>query len=183
MNGIIAIEKKKKPSLRRRNDIMEALQMQIIERQSIFLFNLITYKIKLDKKRFPDFIQHINRNIGALGVELTDRIIFRFDDHGDEADYELFMPVDKVLQSRKEYGFEPVLKLLQAITVRHEGNFLDLKKTEQRLIEHINKKNYTIISEPYYSVVRLDPENYSSDSIIDIYIGVKYNSNSTTLMQ
>jgi len=31
--------------------------------------------------------------------------------------------------------------------------------------------------------VRLDPENYSSDSIIDIYIGVKYNSNSTTLMQ
>lgn len=150
--------------------------MQIIERQSIFLFNVITYKINVAKKRFPAFIQHINRSIYALGVELTDRIIFRFDDHGDEADYELLMPVNKPLKSREEYGFEPVFKLLQAITVRHEGNFLDLKKTENKLIEHIKKKNYTIISEPYYSVVRLDPANYSSDCIVDIYIGVKYDA-------
>ncbi|MBP7185215.1 MAG: DUF5085 family protein [Ruminococcus sp.] len=150
--------------------------MQIIERQSIFLFNVIKYKINVEKIRFPAFIEHIERSISALGVKLTERVVFRFADHGDNADYELFIPVDKELQSREEYGFDAVFRLLQAVTVRHEGNFLDLGKTEKRLVEYIKKKNYTIISEPYYRVIRIPASNCFTDCIVDIYIGVKYNA-------
>ena len=45
--------------------------MQILEHQSLFLYNVISYKTFLPLKKIPEITSHLHRSIRALGVDLT----------------------------------------------------------------------------------------------------------------
>ncbi len=148
--------------------------MQILEHQSLFLYNVISYKTFLPLKKIPEITSHLHRSIRALGVDLTGNIMLRKIKDDANKNFEVLMPVSEALETRSEYTYKPIFKLLHAVTIRHEGNYMDIEKTEKKLIDYINKNSYQIVTMPYYSIVRLDNDNINS-CIVDIYIGINYN--------
>ncbi len=148
--------------------------MQILEHQSLFLYNVISYKTFLPVSKIPEITEHLHRNINALGVELTGNIMLKKIDDDTGRNFEILVPVSEAVKSRQEYSYKPIFKLLHAVTVRHEGNYLNIAQTEQKLMDYIEKKSYQKATVPYYSIVRLDTDNTNS-CIVDIYVGVNYN--------
>ena len=147
--------------------------MQILEHQSIYLNNLISYKLYVPREKIPDVIRHILENIGSLNLQPTGKILFT-EDICQHKNTEILIPVNRDFEPCEQYGKKEIFKLINAVSARHEGVFSDSGKTEQRLLDYIREKSYHMITLPYYSVVRLDPDNPGS-CILDIYIGVNYN--------
>lgn len=147
--------------------------MQILEHQSLFFENVISYRSHIDMKQLPALSEHIRTNVCKLGAQMSGKIVFteKSDDYNN---IEILIPVNIELTNCNEYEYKPVFKLINAVSVRHEGVFSNLEKTEEFLMDYIRKKSYQIITAPYYSIIRLEPDDLSN-SIIDIYIGTNYN--------
>ena len=147
--------------------------MQILEHQSIYMNNLISYKLHMTREKTPSMIRHILKNIGILNMQPSGKIMFTEDD-GQYQNMEILIPVDHEFEPCEQYGRKNTFKLINAVSVRHEGDFSETKKTEQKLLDFVKEKSYQMITKPYYSIVRLDDEHIGN-CIIDIYIGVNYN--------
>ncbi len=147
--------------------------MQILEHQTLILHNLISYRIRLDREALPGFIRHCLENIDSLGMQPTGRILFTEDSSRTE-NIEVLIPVNREPASCPQYENKPVFKLLNAVTARHEGNFSEMDRIEKGLRAYAADKAYQVITKPYYSIVRLDPERPGS-AIIDIYLGINSN--------
>ena len=147
--------------------------MQILEHQTLILHNLISYRTKMKREALPAFIRHSLANIGSLGMVPAGRILFT-EDNSQSQNMEVLIPVSQEPAACEEYQNKPIFKLLNAVSARHEGNLADMDKIEQRLRAYANSKAYQIITNPYYSIVRLDPES-PGGAIIDIYLGINAN--------
>ena len=147
--------------------------MQILEQQSLYLNNLISYKLHIQREKLPFMIRHIMENIGSLNLQPTGKLLFTEDIRNDK-NMEILIPVDRDFEPCAQYGTKKIFKLINAVSARHEGAFFETEKTEQRLLEYIRNKSYQMITLPYYNVVRLDG-THADSCIIDIYIGVNYN--------
>ena len=87
---------------------------------------------------------------------------------------EILFPTDKVIESQREYEFKKEFRLVNAITVRHEGSFRNIGQTLKKLLVYAEKKEYVVITNPYYMIER-NIYDAHDDCIIDIYIGIDYN--------
>lgn len=146
--------------------------MQILENCSLFLENLISYKTNAKKEDVPKLAKHIFQNISALGVTAGERIYFT-ENEKEEKNIEILIPIKGEINEREEYGHKDLFKLVNAVTIRHEGSIADMKKTEEKLEEYIKQKFYDVITPYYYNIIRLDDN--PCDCIIDVYVGVNYN--------
>lgn len=147
--------------------------MQILEHQSIYLNNVISYKISLPFEKIPMMLHHVVKNIDTLGLNPSGKLLFTEENNPAET-IEILIPVQNEFQACAQYEKKEVFRLINAVTVRHEGDFSRIADTRQKLLDYIEAKSYQIITIPYYNVIRLNEEQLS-DSIIDIYIGVNYN--------
>ena len=147
--------------------------MQILEHQSLYLNNLISYKLHIPREKTPFIIQHILDNIGSLNLQLSGKILFTEDIY-QYRNMEILIPVDQKFEACEQYGKKEAFKLINAVSARHEGAFSETERTEQQLLDYIRSKSYQAITPPYYSIVRLD-ETHVGSCILDIYIGVNYN--------
>jgi len=146
--------------------------LQILENRSLFMENMISYRTNLPKEDIPKLVDHICRNVSALGVKLTKKICFTYlTDEKNEI--EILIPVIGDITDHSEYGHKELFRLINAVTIRHEGSLADIDINEKKLVDYIRKKSYEMITRPYYNIVRLS-ENLS-DCIVDIYIGTNYN--------
>ena len=149
--------------------------MQIIEKQTLSYRNLVSYKTKTRIKDIPQLLRYIRENLHNLGLASVGRTLFTINnkDVPEEVfDVNILIPVEGEFTSCKEYVHKPVFKLINAVTIRHEGNISGIAYTLETLREHISRKAYETVTIPYYSVVRVDE---TGDSIIDIYVGINYN--------
>ena len=151
----------------------KSVNMQILEHQSLYLNNLISCKMHIQREKTPFMIQHIMDNIGSLNLRPSGKLLFT-EDICEYRNIEILIPVDHDFEPCEQYGKKDVFKLINAVSARHEGAFSETGKTEQRLLDYIQEKSYQMITLPYYRIVRLD-EACASSCIIDIYIGVNYN--------
>ena len=147
--------------------------MQILEHQSLYLNNLISYKLHLPRERVPGIIRHILDNLGSLGLQPTGKILFT-EDIRQQKNMEILIPVQPDFDPCLQYGKKEIFKLVNAVSARHEGCFAETEKTDQQLLDYIRDRAYQMITRPYYSIVRLDPDDTGS-CILDIYIGVDCN--------
>ena len=147
--------------------------MQILEHQSLFLQNLISYKLHLSKENLPFMIKHILKNVDSLGVKISNKILFT-EHFSHYQNMEILIPVNTELKQCEQYEQKAVFKLINAVSIRHEGNFSEIEATKQKLLDYTMQKSYQTITIPYYSIVRLDAETLNS-CIVDIYIGINYN--------
>ena len=143
--------------------------MQILEHQFLSLTNLITYTTKADKKKIPEMTEYLSRGVRHLDRKLADKLILTDANNGS---YEFLIPVDKSIDSSSEYGFRESFHKPNAVSIRHEGSFSNIKETRKKLINHIMNKNYIMSPVTYYRFVRISKTNLS-DCIIDIYICIK----------
>lgn len=148
--------------------------MQILEHQSLFFRNVISYHSHLAIDNIPSMVDYVRSNVCKLGAELSDRILYTKNSENYK-NIELLIPVNIELTNCEEYEYKPVFKLLNAVSVRHEGQFSNIENTESMLVEYIRKRSYNILTSPYYSVIRLEPDDLNN-CIIDIYIGTEYNA-------
>lgn len=147
--------------------------MQILEYQSLYQQNLLSYKLHLPREQVPSVIRHMLNNIESLGIKPAGKIIFTEDIY-QYKNIEILIPVDKSFASCEQFEKKAAFRLINAVSARHEGDFSALEKTEQKLLQVIRERACQMITVPYYNIIRLDPENLSS-TIIDIYIGINYN--------
>lgn len=147
--------------------------MQILEQQSLYLNNLISYKLHAPREKLPLVIRHMQENLDSLRLQPAGKILFT-EDQSQYRNIEILIPVNHDFTPQEQYGKKPLFKLINAVSARHEGSFPDAEKTKQKLLDYIREKSYQAITLPYYSVVRLDESNAGS-CILDIYIGVNYN--------
>ena len=108
------------------------------------------------------------------GTARRARIAAERQDPAQERNVEILIPVKGEFASCAQYEKKPVFKLINAVSARHEGSFSALAKTEQQLLQYAQEKAYQVITEVYYSIVRMDAGN-PENCIIDLYIGVNYN--------
>lgn len=144
--------------------------MQILEHQSIFLQNLISYKLHMQCTKIPLMLRYITENIESLGVRLSGRILFS-EDHSQHRNIEILIPVDREITPCEQYENLPAFILPDALSARHEGRISEMKKTEQKLLDFAKAKAYRILTPPYFHIVRMDANN-PEYCILDIYIGV-----------
>ena len=147
--------------------------MQILEQQTVILRDLISYRFGMTRDRLPQFIAHVTRNLGNLGVQQTGRVLFT-EDPSHEQNIEILIPVDGVPEPSPHYSFKPEFRLVHAVSARHEGSFFRIDQTVKKLRNHITVSGGQMITQPYYSIVRLEPDSPGS-SIVDILIGLNYN--------
>ena len=147
--------------------------MQIVEKQKVFINNCIDYRLKIKKKDILDLIRFISEHLYVLGLEQNGNIIFSLrSEGGDEADFELFIPVKGNVRKCDEFGYQPEFSLKNVVTGRHEGSLGDLGKTAGMLKKYISLNNYKPATKTYYSVIREGNAN-AENCIIDIYIGIE----------
>lgn len=149
--------------------------MQIIENQTLIFHDLLSYRTRVSLGELPEMIKYITDNLDALNITAVNRIIFTLTGDSDKdgrRDAEILIPIGKELESCSEFSFKPEFRLINAISVRHEGSSALAEATARRLAEHIDFKGYTAITRPYYRVIRMDPDH---DCIFDIYVGIEYN--------
>lgn len=149
--------------------------MQIIENQTLNYKNLIAYGTRTRISDIPQLLGYIRGNLHNLGLSSAGRTLFTIEKKSDlqgVLDVEVLIPVDGSFMSCDEYARKPVFRLINAVTIRHEGNIAEIAETLGKLREHISQKAYETVTKPYYSVVRADD---TGDSIIDIYVGINYN--------
>lgn len=151
--------------------------MQIIEHQNIQLTNLISYTTNIKHSDILKLISHISNNLQALDLKKNDKILFTEKWHNEEDDMinaEILVPVEGSIKNCNEFKYKPLFRLINAVTIRHEGSLNTLSETEDFLKKFIKEKAYEPITPSYYVVVRND-DDQSINCIIDIYIGINYN--------
>jgi effector-binding domain-containing protein len=144
--------------------------MQILEHQSVFLRNLISYRLHLPREKTPHMLRYIMENIESLGVQLSGAIFFT-EDRSQYRNIEILIPVDRELEFCAQYDKKPAFRLLDAVSVRHEGSITEMEKTEQKLLDYAKRKAYEVTTQPYFHFIRTDPDD-PEYCIADIYIGV-----------
>jgi hypothetical protein len=122
---------------------------------------------------------HINRNMDALGLKICGAIFAVKKSVHSNADnetlpIEFLVPIDREFKSTQYFNYKPHFKIVNAVKIRHEGDILLLRDSEVLLTEYIRENNLNPITGHYYCFVHFS-EEYSNNSIIDVYIGVNEN--------
>jgi effector-binding domain-containing protein len=149
--------------------------MQFLDNQMLMFSNLLSYKTNVKYKDIPRLLEYIRDNLNVLGISPKNRTIFTL--HGEnrkqeDVEIEVLIPVNGRLNDVQMYNFKTLFKLINAVSVRHEGDFSLIPKTREGLLRYIEQKNYESVTDPYYRIIRLGTGN---DCIIDIYIGINSN--------
>lgn len=149
--------------------------MQFIDNQMLMFSNLLSYRTNVQYNDIPRLIEYILSNLNVLDISPSNKVIFTLRGENrkqNDVEIEVLIPVNGRLSDVKMYDFKAFFKLMNAVSVRHEGDFSLIPNTKDGLLRYIEQKNYEPVTEPYYRVIRQGTEN---DCIIDIYIGINSN--------
>ncbi len=148
--------------------------MQILKNQMLSRNNLVICRKDVENADIFKFIKYASDNIHALDLEVNDNIIFTRHSSDKGQITEMMIPVRGEVTHFGEFEYKPCFKLINAVTIRHEGGLGRIGSTEQKLRNYINESHLEPVTSPYYVIVRGD-EQCAEDCIIDIYIGINYN--------
>ncbi|MBR6967483.1 MAG: hypothetical protein IKH78_03025 [Ruminococcus sp.] len=149
--------------------------MQFLDKQILMFKDLLSYKTNIKYKDIPKLLKYIRENLNVLGISPNNRTLFTLhgeDREQEDVEIEVLIPVNGRLSDVQMYDFKALFKLMNAVSVRHEGDFSLIPNTREGLLKYIEQKKYESVTAPYYRIIRLGTDN---DCIIDIYIGINSN--------
>ena len=87
-------------------------------------------------------------------------------------DIEILVPLDKQVGLPKEYTLKPIIKIVNALCIRHEGHPSRLHETINKLNEYILEYKKQVITATYNVTVKeaMNQEELER-MIIDVYVG------------
>lgn len=139
--------------------------MPVIEHQALIYYHVLSYETIVDEKQIPEMISSMKNNISVIDLQLCGNIIIT----KKGLKTEFIIPVDREFKSNAYYNYKPIFKLVNAIRIRHYGDFSSIYKSLQELKEYVYLNNLTAVTNPYY--VDKNIEN----GIIDVYVGISEN--------
>ena len=139
--------------------------MPVIEHQALIHYHVLSYETIIESSQMQEMIEGIHRSVSALGLQQCGNIITT----RKGIKTEFLVPVNKKFETTEYYKYKPVFRLVNALKVRHYGDFSDIHVCVDEIIRYINDNSLMAITNPYY--VDKDPAN----SIYDVYIGVSEN--------
>lgn len=151
--------------------------MGIISDQFKRLDNIISYKARVDVSRLSDLIRHIIVNVDALGLEITDDLMFSVTETVTDNDntilgVEFIIPVDRPVASNCHFVFKPKFRLENAVLTKYRGKLSEFASARRTLHEYALNNDRTILTDVYYEVKQLDGD----DAVLNAYMGVSGNS-------
>lgn len=151
--------------------------MNLIENQQLWFDNALSYRARVEKKSLSDMIRHIYDNISVLGLEITGSIVVAVSEEAEEPKQtilgvEIIVPVNRPFESNCHYVFKPHFKLENAVLIKYSGKVSGLLETRKALYKYAYERNYSPLSDVYFSVKQI-----SEDEIVaDAYLGINGNS-------
>lgn len=139
--------------------------MQVFEHQYLHFRNLLTFETDLDYSAIPNFAKGIADSLNVLNLRQNGCIILKF----NKDRIQFIIPVDKKFRSCEHYSYKDEIKIVNAMRVRHYGDFKEIKKTTDSLSNYIVQNSMQAITQPYYTV------NEFHNDVYDVYIGISEN--------
>lgn len=85
---------------------------------------------------------------------------------------EILVPLHNQVTLPKEYTLKLIIKIVNALSIRHEGHQGKLQETINELNEYILKHNKQVITATYNVIVKDVMKQEDLDNmIIDVYVG------------
>lgn len=153
--------------------------MQSINRKTELKFeNLLSLKGKIRQSDIPDEMMKIGKYLRKKGIRKKGPIITTtFDmemvDEEPILDMEILVPLNKHLELDEGYKLKKTFNLVNAVSIRHEGDPNQLQDAYNRLLSYIETNRLQRITPVYNVYVNdLTAEQSLEEMIIDVYIGI-----------
>lgn len=151
--------------------------MIIKENQELILENVLSYRGKVTQQQMQEEMIKIGKVLQELGVKRNGSVItanyaVEETNRGQITDIEILVPLEKKCELPVGYRLKPMIKIVNALSARHEGYPDAIHKTVKELNEYILYNNKQVITATYNVIVK-DAINKDelNKMIIDIYVG------------
>lgn len=147
------------------------------EDQELILENVLSFRGKVTQQQIQVEMMKIGQLLQKLGVQKngpTTTATYAVEQLENEQlmDVELLIPLDRPIQLPSEYTFKPIIKIVNALSIRHEGHPIKLQESINKLNEYIIEHKKQVITATYNVTVQDVMRQEDLDKmIIDIYVG------------
>lgn len=151
--------------------------MQVKEGQELLLSHVLSYRGKLTQQQIQDEMMMMNQLMIEQGVKKDGPLTtatFGIEDgiEGQLLDIELLIPLEREINVPDRYVFKPIIKIVNALSVRHEGHPGMINNAINLLNEFIVQGNKQVITATYNVTVKeAKSQEEIKDMIIDVYVG------------
>ncbi|NLP47072.1 MAG: AraC family transcriptional regulator [Epulopiscium sp.] len=151
--------------------------MRVRENQELIMENVLSFRGKMTQQQMQEEMVEIGQVLQDLGVQkngpvMTATYAVEQMDNKQVMDIELLIPMNRDIKLPKEYTFKPIIKIMNALCIRHEGHPARLQDTINRLNAYILEHNKQVITAAYNVTVKnAESQEELNDMIIDIYVG------------
>lgn len=151
--------------------------MGVKENQELLLQNVLSFRGKVTQRQMQEEMMKIGQVLQSLGVQKNGPITtatYAVEQVGTEQlmDIEILVPLDKRVGLPKEYTLKPIIKIVNALSIRHEGHPGKLQETINELNEYIIEHAKQVITATYNVTVKDAVKQEDLDEmIIDVYVG------------
>ena len=109
--------------------------------QELILENVLSFRGKVTQQQIQVEMMKIGQLLQKLGVQKngpTTTATYAVEQLGNEQlmDVELLIPLDRPIQLPSEYTFKPIIKIVNALSIRHEGHPIKLQESINKLNEY-----------------------------------------------
>ncbi len=151
--------------------------MRVIEKQHLWLDNVVSYRTRVEYDRLAQLIQYVKTNMEVLDVKITGDIIFAVTEIINESDQiilgvEFIVPVDRRITSNCHIVFKPKFRLENALVLKFSGKISELITIRRSLHEYALNNNLNVLTDVYFEVKQF----VGNDVVMNAYIGICGNS-------
>lgn len=155
--------------------------MEIKENQELIMENVLSFRSKVTQVQMQQEMVKIGQVMQEMGLNKNGPITTATYGVGQSGnnqimDIEILVPLDRKVELPSKYTFKPIIKIVNALSIRHEGHPELLQNTINRLNEYIIKQGKQVITATYNVTVKDATRKEDLEQmIIDIYVGITPN--------
>lgn len=151
--------------------------MEIKENQELIMENVLSFRGKVTQQQMQEEMMKIGQELQKLGIQKNGPITtatYSVEEVSGEQlmDIEILVPLDKQVQLPKEYTLKTTIKIVNALSIRHEGHPMKLQEAINELNEYILEHKKQVITATYNVTVKDAMKQEDLERmIIDVYVG------------
>lgn len=151
--------------------------MVIKENQELIIENVLSFRGKVTQQQMQEEMMKIGQVLQRLEVQKNGPLTtatYSIEQVENEQlmDIEILVPLNKKVELPKEYTLKPIINIVNALSIRHEGHPIKLHETMNRLNEFIVEHKKQVITATYNVTVKdVKSEKELEEIVIDVYVG------------
>lgn len=149
--------------------------IEIKKGQELEVRNVLSFRGKIKQKELENIGKDMELKVNGMGGKRAGNPITVI--HSVEKnilDFEILLPVDKILGNIGEYQFKERIKIVNAVVASYKGNPEGIEKAFNELNQYIMTNNLQPITAGYNVTLHMDTLDIDNTKI-DIYVGINPN--------